>query len=422
MAKVLLVSGDAPTATTAGATQYWPLGISGISASTVETNKQIIYRTPGVLSNLYIRVTANTTSIASSVFVRNNAANTAMTVSIPIATSGVFEDTTHTATIAAGDKLDYRSISGGTGTMSFSIMSAIFAATTDTVSRTMAGQASSAYTVDSTTRYAQLVSTMSGSLSVESINAQTRITKAGIMRNLAIYVTANARLTTTTVRFRINASNGTITIPISAGATGFFEDTSHTDSVGAGDLVNYSIETLTGSAEALSVQSFSIDFVSTQSQGILAIGLATGLTQNVNLTNYLPIGGRIGAGTIEADKQLKTGQTFAFSGLSIFVSANTISDPSSLIFRKNGVNSSLIVAILGSSTGYFDNLTTTEICGNNDDVNFALVTGATGTSLAIRHITMAHLSFTAANKTITEPITTISETRARNKAVERLQP
>ena len=79
-----------------------------------------------------------------------------MTVPIGIATSGTFEDTTNTATVAAGDKLDYRSISGGTGTMSFSIMSTVFTATTDTVSRITAGPASSAYTVDSTTRYAPI--------------------------------------------------------------------------------------------------------------------------------------------------------------------------------------------------------------------------------------------------------------------------
>lgn len=423
MAKVLLVSGDGPVTTTAGATQYLPLSTCGISLSGTSTNKQIIFRTAGVLSNLYIRVTANTTSLASSVFVRNNGSPTTMTVPIPISTSGVFEDISNTVTVAAGDKLDYRSISGGTGTLSYGIMSTIFAASTDTVSRITAGQATGAFTVDSTTRYTQLVSTISPSLTSETIQAQTRIPKPGIIRNLAMYISANARLTDTTIRVRINAANSTITIPVSTLGTGFFEDITHSDSVVAGDLVNYAVETLTGAAESLTVQNMSLEFASTQSQGMLVVGLGSGLTQNANLTYYFPIGGRlVVGGTIEADKKLKTRQTFAFSALSIYVTTNGVSDPSSLIFRKNGTDSTLSVPISGSTTGYFDNLTTVETCNDNDEVCFQVTTGATGTSLVLRHISIAHMNFSAATKAITDPTITISETRNRMKAVERLQP
>ena len=263
---------------------------------------------------------------------------------------------------------------------------------------------------------------ITGALTVESIQGQTIIPKAGSLKNLAVYVSTNTRVTDSTIRLRINASNGTITIPITLGLTGLFEDITHTDAVVAGDLVNYSVETLTGAGESLGVQTFSIDFISTQSQGMLAVGIGAGFTQNANVTNYLPMGGRIGAGTTEADRKLKTYQSFAFSALSIYVTANTVSLPSTLTFRKNGADSGLIATITASTTGYFDSLSATEISNPNDELNFKLTTGATGTSIVVRHITLAHLNFTAATKTITDPSITISETRTRMKAVERLQP
>ena len=80
---------------------------------------QILYRSPGTLSKLYVRVTANSNVGSVTLRVRKNGANGNMFVTIPAGATGAFEDTVNTDTVAAGDKLNYQSTTGGaTGTMS----------------------------------------------------------------------------------------------------------------------------------------------------------------------------------------------------------------------------------------------------------------------------------------------------------------
>ena len=105
--------------------------------NTSEATKEIPWREPGTLSKLYIRVIANSASASSSVTVRKNNADESMTLTIGAGTTGVFEDTVNEVSVAVGDKICIKTVSGGTGTITFSIMSVIFAptTTTDTVTK-----------------------------------------------------------------------------------------------------------------------------------------------------------------------------------------------------------------------------------------------------------------------------------------------
>jgi hypothetical protein len=420
--KTLLVLGGTPTATTANLTQYWQLSISrNGQPNNTESVRQVTYRTPGTISKLYIRITANSTVTNSTLTVRKNAIDTAMTLTIPASTSGVFEDTTNTVTVAAADKLNYKTITGNPGTMTVSIISCIFSATNDAVSRLTAGNFTTLYTANSTTAYAQLVGQVAPGTLVES-TAQTQIPKNGVIKNLAVQIFSNVRTSDSTVRIRLNAADSSISTTITALSTGMFEDTTNTLNVLAGDLVNFSITTGTGAGESLSTQIMSIDYISTAAQGMLSVGQAQALVQLANETNYIQVAGNLVAGTVESEKRLKARETFAFSGLTISVTANTVTAASTLKLRKNGADGNMLVTIPTSATGFFVDNTNTDIIDAADDVNYSLSTGATGTSMVIRHIAVNDRNFTAAAKTITDPDTTISETRNRMKAVERLQP
>ena len=305
--------------------------------------------------------------------------------------------------------------------MSLGVISCIFTATNDAVSRLSAGSYTSGYTADSTTAYAQLVGQVAPSSTTES-TAQTQIPKAGVIKNLAIVILSNARTTDSTARIRLNGANSSITTTITALGTGTFEDTSNSENVIAGDLVNFSVTTGAGAAETLSVQTISIDYISTAAQGMLSVGLAQALTQAANVINYIQVGGNLVAGTTESEKRLKTRETFAFSGLTISVTANAVTADSTLRLRKNGADANMLITIPLSTSGFFVDNTNSDILDATDDVNFSLSTGATGTSMVVRHIAVNDRNFTAATKTITDPSITISETRDRTKAVERLQP
>ena len=203
---------------------------------------------------------------------------------------------------------------------------------------------------------------------------------------------------TGTARIRLNGANSSITTTITALGTGTFEDTSNSENVIAGDLVNFSVTTGTGGAETLSVQTISIDYISTAAQGMLSVGLAQALVQSANTTNYIQVGGNLVAGTVESEKRLKARETFAFSGLTISVTANTVTADSTLRLRKNGADANMLITIPSSSTGFFVDNTNTDVLDAADDVNFSLSTGATGTSMVVRHIAVNDRNFTAADK------------------------
>ena len=58
--QVLFVSGGTEQTTTANTTMYLPVGNVGLEApGGAEALRHILYRTPGRISNLYVRITAN---------------------------------------------------------------------------------------------------------------------------------------------------------------------------------------------------------------------------------------------------------------------------------------------------------------------------------------------------------------------------
>ena len=402
-AKTLLETSGAPTATTAGATQYWFLSTASITVpQTVEANRQVIYQSPGVLSKLYVRVTASTTSATSTVVVRNNAADAALTLTIGAGATGVFEDTAHTVTVAAGDKLCYKTISGGTGTMTIGVFSTVFLATTGAVTRLTAGPTTAAYNLDSVSRFGQLVGTLTPNTATESV-VKTKTTKPVTYKNLGIFVSANARTSATTVKSRKNGADGNITLSIGATTTGWIEDTTHSDTVAVGDDYNWTFITGAGSGESMTVQSVSCDAVDTaEGAGVLMTGTTAGLVQNASVTNYIPTGGNLaGASTTEASVKMKTREAFTLSGMSIFTSANTVTATSTLRIRINGAPGNQVVSIPASTASVISDTTHSDVVAATDDIDYELVTGATGTSMTVRNISMNHALLSRVTQTYT---------------------
>ena len=63
------------------------------------------------------------------------------------------------------------------------------------------------------------------------------------LSNLEIFLQTNAVTATSTLKLRKNGGNGNQTISIAASTTGYFEDTTNTDSILATDEVNYQLIT-----------------------------------------------------------------------------------------------------------------------------------------------------------------------------------
>jgi hypothetical protein len=74
--------------------------------------------------------------------------------------------------------------------------------------------------------------------SLTEVDAQLKVRSiGGTLTNLYVYVQQSST-TTLTVTSRKNGANGNLTVSVASGATGAFQDTTHSDSFAAGDLLD----------------------------------------------------------------------------------------------------------------------------------------------------------------------------------------
>lgn len=113
-----------------GQTAY--LCISGSMTNTsvqggTETGVQTNMFVAGSMSNLGANIITNSVNATTTFTLRQGAADTALTTSIGASTTGFIQDTTHSVTIAVGDNLNWKIVTGGSsGTIDTAAMAALF--------------------------------------------------------------------------------------------------------------------------------------------------------------------------------------------------------------------------------------------------------------------------------------------------------
>lgn len=385
MSTILTLGSKGPGSTDASTTSFYAAvdGFIGGGVNTTEAFLQITYRSAGTLSNMYIRIIENDRGV-STLTSRINGANGAQSISIGASSTGEFEDTTNTDTITAGDEVNYQIVTGAGGTVfRIFLISSLFAASTNTVGRFGAVTLSGIITAASSNFYQSFSGDTSTSSTLTETNIQHRIKAAATAQNLFVYISVNARTTSTTATFRNNGANGNLTVSIGGGLTGIFEDTTNTDSLAIDDLVNYVIVTGTGT-ENFTTRIISVELSTTNNTTHFINGDADGVTQSANLTNYYTIAGTISGRTTETDTLADANFIFNASNLECNISANSVTAASTLTFRKNSAAGNQSISIGSSTTGIFEDITNTDSIIASDEINYQLITGATGTSLTLR--------------------------------------
>jgi hypothetical protein len=420
MGKTILTnngSGSGGTTTANTSNNFFQLSNGWIVRRNTEATSQIVYRTAGTISNVYVRVTANSNAGSVTFRTRKNAANGNASITIAASATGTFEDTSNTDTVAAGDKMCYQStIGGATGTMNYSLLSCIFDASTNYISRLACD--GSNLTSASTTSYFPLSGQTTGVTSVEA-NAQHKIKKAGTFKNLCISITSNARTTDTVFTLRLNGADTALTVTVAGGAAGFTEDTSNTVSVAVDDLLDFKTVTSTGTG-TLVLDNLVVSYESTTRHGFIdagALGASGELVVNANTTNYAIPGGETRVYTTEAEAKLKPRMRINSSFLSIAVGANTVSATSTFNLRVNGADVTQTLSIGANTTGYFHDITHTDMITATDEFDYQLITGATGTSMTIRQMSLYSLEQFDRTKTLSDTKTIGETSFTRLKAV-----
>lgn len=229
------------------------------NGSKAESALAFEFRTGGTWQNICFNVTANTFSTASTITSRINTADGSQTVSIPASTTGQY-CTTGTDTISDGSLAAVRfqeGNGGGSGSITISGFSSEFV-TTDNTAMLVVQQSTSGSSIGtSATNYmtpngdGQVNSTQG----VYALDLRTTMT----LSNMGVYpVTNTITASSTAGLWKNNATTLNLTVSIASSTSGsWLHDNTHTDSIVAGDTVEYKITT-GASGTALAMQSLAI--------------------------------------------------------------------------------------------------------------------------------------------------------------------
>lgn len=230
----------------AGATRYGH--VVGLLPAALYTSEgdasRHTVRTPGSAHAFQVVVVSNTNASASDAAVRVNGADSALTVSITGSTTGLFEDTTHSATLADGDTIGFRiSAASGTGTIQLTSVGLVVEPS-DPYSE-VAATGSTARSSSTTTYWAGLLGYLAIQSSAEE-QAQTVIPWDTHGTRLRV-VNQSHSGADTTVKLRVDGADGAQAVSLTG--SGVFEDTTGTDVLGAGAKVCVQIESGAASSD-----------------------------------------------------------------------------------------------------------------------------------------------------------------------------
>jgi hypothetical protein len=359
----------------------WYIAIGGVIESVAnENNYKTRFRTAGMLSNFLLRVASNTCNATRTWRVKKNGSNGNLAVTVPALTSGKFEDNSNSDSIAVDDDVYINIPAGGTtGNTKPDVVSFVFSANVNTVSKWIAG---SFFTFNDgpETTYQPVTGWLSDSSNDtdEEATIYTKIHSSGTWKSLAARISKNNRGNTSTIRSRKNGANGSQALSIPAGTTGIFVDTTNTDSISDGDIVDYSV-TLGNNDADLTIYTISSEFETSDNTGHLVTGDSDPTGQAIGSVAYLAINGYTDPLSTEIGTRVTVPFACVWSKLSVMVEGNGIST-GNVIFRtrKNGANGTQSVTIPPLTSGFFEDLTHSDSIDANDDINYQSV--ATGTS------------------------------------------
>lgn len=232
---------------------------------------------------------------------------------------------------------------------------------------------------NTTTQYLPVSSGYFSFLGTEA-STQRKWKRAATFKNLRVYISANSASTTTAISFRVNGSSGACTVSISAGATGWFEDSTNSVSVSVDDLID--IEILRGDASSIVIKNVQISELTTDNS--VVIGAWTATAQGLgtaSATRYISGAGL--AVTINAtESTIGIPAYFAraatASKMLVNISSNARSTTTTYSSRKNGVGGNQTVSVTSGATGWFYDSANTDSISAGDYFNYKVVT-STGT-------------------------------------------
>lgn len=418
--------------TTANITSFNHMtGLPSDQTTSSESKSQDTVRVAGTLSNLYVNINTNSIGGTSTITFRKNGVDGNLNVSIGASATGEFEDLTHTDSIVSGDLICWKFIPGDTlNTMAINTHSVILDNNkSSTITSTPLGCTSSngatSMTGAATTYFAPLLGQLLSTAAITTESAmQQQFKKTGTLRNFAAKVITNSRTTTTTSKVRKNTADGNQAVTIGSAATGYFEDTTHTDSIAINDLLNYTIVNGAADTSAISYSALYSVFDNTDYPGAVIFmegGTNTSNTVNSGTTYRVsPFGSSFFSTNTEASARTKIRNPYTLSNYVVNITNNSIGASSTFTVVNNAVSTAITATIGSSATGIITDTTHTVSLASGDALSNQLVTGGfTGTMLVQVLALFATTNVPLQSYSVSETTTVISESIKR-KAIPKI--
>jgi hypothetical protein len=294
--------------------------------------------------------------------------------------TGDLSDTTNSATVAAADLVSVAFTDTGSAPV-YSFLAAVVSFSSGHGSFHQSQNGPIIYNVPSSTRFVPVNGVSLADGTATEADAQFKNRAYTSWESLQVYVTANARVNTSTVNNRINGANGAASISIGAGVTGMLTDNTVGDTLAAGDLLCASVVLDTG-VENLRITSFGATFknsslpkcdVVTQTIG--------GVARTASATeSYATYAGGIRVRT-QTDSAIPAPYAFKLSNPRMYLSANTYTVNASYKIYKNAT-ASITVTLTAATTGWFEDTTNTIDYAVGDTFYYGLVDGTSGSARA----------------------------------------
>jgi hypothetical protein len=337
---------------TAGSTFYGSLSASVETSTAESTLVRTLMREAGELSRLTCGILTNATTSASTLTLLEGGVSTGITITIPAGATGLFE-AAGAHTLSGSTALGWSLANGGGGSIYINRLTWAFeAASGDTVTHLSAFSSSSWDVPSNTTAYMSAQGSRLSGSTVESYAAM-RVPMDATWRGL--HVIANNREDVTVVS-RINGNNGnqTLSWATAGGIWNPQEDTTHSDAIVDGDLIDWRV--ITGTLGAVwQNERWSSRLISTASEFLLAARAGPSST-GVALSDgvwYAPVSGELSLSSTEADAQAPAPFDMASKRLAVHVTSNTSLLPCKVSLRINGADASQRIEIQPGIAGVF---------------------------------------------------------------------
>lgn len=376
-----------------GATSYYLPASGFLLGSATEADRQIAYRTPGTITYLGAQKSAgNRTGMQAYVRI----GGVTKTGLIPFtSTNGLYEDSSGSDAVSAGDLVGI-AVDGGTGgttSLSIRVLGGKWAATNDTTTHHAVGGSGVGSIASNTTTYRQPSGVNSPSTTVQA-NGEWKVRlPAGVdhitLKNLYVRVSANTS-DTNTCTVSVNGATGTgtapsVTIGLGAGAE-TKEDTTHAIQAKDGDLISIKIVRGT-SGGTLTIETVSIEAQSDDGVWHLIAGRSSAVSLPTD-ARFLPLAGGIATFT-DTSERMAADLKAVFSLLSAFVTIAGSGSAIKLEVNGSAAGSPAQLAVSTDSTGWRTDTANSYTSAATDQLAYRVSVATSGASVTCIAITVS---------------------------------